>query len=52
MGREVIDGDLSDLFNLKARNKIVGLKLKGGKDIQLSQSPFIVDNPELLEVAA
>jgi len=52
MGREVIDGDLSDLFNLKAKNKIVGLKLKGGKDIQLSQSPFIVDNPELLEVAA
>ena len=52
LGREVVDGDQSDLFNLRAKNKIVGLKLKGGKDIQQSQSPFIVDNPELLEVAA
>tara|TARA_R110001606_G_scaffold289978_1_gene437893 strand:+ start:961 stop:1668 length:708 start_codon:yes stop_codon:yes gene_type:complete len=52
MGREVIDGDLSDLFNLAAKNKVVGLKLKGGKDIQLSNSPFIVDNPELVRLAA
>ena len=47
LGRPVIDGDRSDLFNLEARGKIVGLKLKGGKDIQRSSSPFIVNNPEL-----
>ena len=52
LGREVIDGDKSDLFNLKAKNKIVGLKLKGGKEIQSSRSAFIVDNPELIGVAA
>ena len=52
LGREVIDGDQSDLFNLKAKNKIVGLKLKGGKEIQSSRSAFIVDNPELMGVAA
>ena len=43
LGRDVIDGDLSDLDNLKAFNKIVGLKLKGGIKIQASKSPFIID---------
>lgn len=52
LGREVIDGDRSDLFNLEARGKVIGLKLKGGKAIQSSDSPFIVDNPDLVEVAA
>ncbi len=40
--REVIDGDKSDLVNLKARNKVVGLKLKGNK-AKKSNSPFIID---------
>ena len=52
LGREVIDGDRSDLFNLEAQGKIIGLKLKGGKEIQSSSSPFIVDNPEIEEAAA
>lgn len=43
-GREVIDGDKSDLFNVKQRGKIVGLKLKGN-EAQSSNSPFIVDCP-------
>ena len=43
LGRDVIDGDISDLDNLKAFNKIVGLKLKGGLKIQASKSPFIID---------
>ena len=43
LGREVIDGDKSDLVNIKAFNKIVGLKLKGGKSIQSIKSPFVVD---------
>jgi len=47
LGREVIDGDKSDLFNLEAHNKIIGLKLKGGPAIQSSQSRFIVNNPEM-----
>lgn len=46
LGKTVIDGDKSDLVNLYSRNKIIGLKLKGGKSIQKSKSPFIVDNPE------
>ena len=52
LNRPVIDGDKSDLFNLKSENQIVALKLKGGKSIQQSRSAFIVDNPELLKVAA
>ena len=52
LGRKVIDGDKSDLVNLYSGNVIVGLKLKGGKRIQASQSPFIVDNPELIELQA
>ena len=47
LGRPVIDGDKSDLINLYSGASIVGLKLKGGKAIQASKSPFIVDNPEL-----
>ena len=43
LGREVIDGDKSDLVNIKAFNKIVGLKLKGGKSIQSIKSPFVID---------
>jgi hypothetical protein len=50
LGRKVIDGDKSDLINLFSGNVVVGLKLKGGKRIQASQSPFIVDNPELIEL--
>jgi hypothetical protein len=51
LGREVIDGDKSDLINLSSENKIIGLKLKG-YDAQESQSRFIVDNPERVGVAA
>ena len=51
LGRPVIDGDKSDLVNLYSGASIIGLKLKGGKAIQESKSPFIVDNPELIELA-
>ena len=51
LDREVIDGDKSDLFNLKATNKIIGLRVKGSEAKQ-SQSPFIVNNPDFEEVAA
>tara|TARA_R100001530_G_scaffold132603_1_gene105180 strand:- start:450 stop:1160 length:711 start_codon:yes stop_codon:yes gene_type:complete len=52
MGREVIDGDISDLDNLKAKGKIVGLRVKGNEAKQ-SKSPFIVDSNVLhtIEVA-
>lgn len=52
MGREVIDGDKSDLDNLKAKGKIVGLRVKGNEAKQ-SKSPFIVDSNVLhtIEVA-
>ncbi len=44
MGREIIDGDKSDLINLeKGQGKIIGLKLKGGKETQKSKSLFIVE---------
>jgi len=46
LGRQVIDGDKSDLVNLYSGSVVVGLKLKGGKAIQASKSPFIVDNPD------
>jgi len=52
LGRPVIDGDKSDLVNLYSGPVIVGLKLKGGKAIQASKSPFIVDNPELQQCPA
>lgn len=43
LGREIIDGDKSDLTNIDAQGKIVGLKLKGGKTVQQSKSTFVVD---------
>jgi len=43
MGRKVIDGDKSDIDNLEARGKIVGLRVKGN-DAKKSNSPFIVDS--------
>lgn len=46
LGKVVMDGDKSDLKNLYSKNMIIGLKLKGGKAIQASTSPFIVDNPD------
>lgn len=42
LGRPVIDGDKSDLANLKARGQVVGLRVKGN-DAKRSDSPFIVD---------
>ena len=51
LGREVIDGDKSDLDNLKARGKIIGLPVKGN-DAKRSQSPFIVDANIIARVAA
>ena len=42
LDREFINGDKSDLANLKARNKVVGLKLKGN-EAKKSNSPFIID---------
>lgn len=52
LGRPVIDGDKSDLFNTDARGKVVGLKLKGGRRIQASRSPFVIDNPDRISMAA
>ena len=46
LGKVVKDGDKSDLENLYSKNMIVGLRLKGGKAIQSSTSPFIVDTPK------
>ena len=43
MGRVVIDGDKSDIDNLEAKGKIVGLRVKGN-DAKKSKSPFIVDS--------
>lgn len=46
LGREITDGDASDLENLSAAGKIVGLKIKGNAATKNSQSPFIVDPAE------
>jgi len=43
MGRAVVDGDKSDIDNLEAKGKIVGLRVKGN-DAKKSKSPFIVDS--------
>ena len=43
MGRKVVDGDKSDIANISARGKIVGLRVKGN-DAKKSNSPFIVDS--------
>jgi len=54
LGRSVIDGDASDIINVMAGPVVIGLKAKGtsGKRSLASNSNFIVDNPERLEVAA
>lgn len=52
LNRKVIDGDKSDLINLYSGKVIIGLKLKGGKAIQASKSPFIIDNPESIPLMA
>jgi len=46
LGREIVDGDASDLDNAKALNKVVGLKLKGSTAARAAASPFIVE-PEM-----
>ena len=43
LGREIVDGDKSDLENLKQNGKILGLRLKGGKAVQAMRSPFVVE---------
>jgi hypothetical protein len=43
MGRDVYDGDKSDLDNLGQRGKIIGLRVKGN-EAKKSKSPFIVDS--------
>ena len=43
MGRAVVDGDKSDIDNLSAKGKIIGLRVKGN-DAKKSKSPFIVDS--------
>ena len=50
LGLEVFDGDISDLDNLKQLGKVVGLRVKGN-DAKKSDSPFIVNNPDLIAVA-
>lgn len=49
LGREIIDGDKSDLINVYSENKILGLKLKGNKQTQQTQSPFVVDPASVLQ---
>lgn len=50
LGLEVFDGDISDLDNLKQLGKVIGLRVKGN-DAKKSDSPFIVNNPDLIAVA-
>ena len=42
LGREIVDGDKSDILNQKQKGKIVGLKLKG-HEAKKSKSLFIVE---------
>jgi hypothetical protein len=42
LGREIVDGDKSDIFNQKQKGKIVGLRLKGN-EAKKSKSLFIVE---------
>ncbi|MCS5549896.1 MAG: hypothetical protein NZ811_00060 [Gammaproteobacteria bacterium] len=47
LGREVYDGDLSDLDNLDQKGKVIGLRLKGNKnkrDFKANGSDFVVDS--------
>lgn len=48
MGRRVIDGDASDLVNVKAGPVVVGLKFKGAKD--KANDDFVVDASNLIAV--
>lgn len=49
LGREIIDGDKSDLINVYSENKILGLKLKGNKQTQQTTSPFVVDPETVMQ---
>ena len=52
MGKEVINGDASDIVNLSHKNKIVGLKYKSvGASVDPLDSAFIVDGEDL-EIAS
>ena len=50
LGRPVYDGDVSDLANLEQINSVIGLRVKG-HDAKKSDSPFIIDNPDLIAAA-
>jgi len=50
LGRRVIDGDASDLVNVKAGAVIVGLKAKG--KAKKDKGNFVVDASNLIAVAA
>ena len=50
LGRDVYDGDISDIANLERVDDIIGLRVKG-YEAKKSDSPFIIDNPELIAAA-
>jgi len=50
LGRPVYDGDVSDIANLEQIDSIIGLRVKGHQ-AKRSESPFIIDNPELITAA-
>jgi len=50
LGRPVFDGDISDLANLEQVDSVIGLRVKGHQ-AKKSESPFIIDNPELIAAA-
>ena len=50
LGRPVYDGDVSDIANLEQIDSIIGLRVKGNQ-AKRSESPFIIDNPELITAA-
>ena len=47
LGRDVYDGDISDIANLERVDDVIGLRVKG-HEAKKSDSPFIIDNPELI----
>jgi hypothetical protein len=55
LGREIVDGDKSDVFNQTQKSKIIGLRLKGN-EAKKSKSLFIVEpsqaSPALYAIAA